>query len=207
MTETQGKRDRLREERREQILGAALAVFTQKGYHAANVSDVAAQAGVSQGTIYWYFESKEDLFNAAILSVFDDFGQEWLSALEQCTTASEKLWALSEAMEDFGQTAESLFMLFLNYWASSSNRQDAAQLWADLLGSYKDLTAAIIEEGVQNGEFAPVDASALVWAILAAYDGLAAYLALMPDLDLARVNKVFVETLVKGLKADLVEES
>jgi len=53
MIKAPDKREQKREERRQQIIQAALRVFTQKGYNAANVSDVAAQASVSQGTIYW----------------------------------------------------------------------------------------------------------------------------------------------------------
>jgi len=52
---------------------------------------------------------------------------------------------------------------------------------------------------VRNGEFRPVDAEPLVWALMAAYDGLAAYLVLMPDIDLKRVNQAFIGTLLNGL--------
>ena len=72
----------------------------------------------------------------------------------------------------------------------------------DLLREFKDIVVGIIEEGVASGEFKPVDAEALVWALLAAYDGLAAYDMFMPELDLPRVNQVFVETLLNGLRAD-----
>ena len=79
MTSTPSRHEQVREERRQQILEAALKVFSQKGFHAANVSDVAAQAGVSQGTIYWYFDSKDDLFMAALLSVFEEFGADTMA--------------------------------------------------------------------------------------------------------------------------------
>ncbi|MGD8626860.1 MAG: transcriptional regulator, partial [Anaerolineae bacterium] len=59
-----------------------------------------------------------------------------------------------------------------------------------------------IDEGVRRGEFKPVDAEALVWALLAAYDGLAAYDMFLPDLDLKRVSRTFVDTLLNGLIAD-----
>ena len=64
----------------------------------------------------------------------------------------------------------------------------------------------IIEEGVRNGEFKPVDAEQLVWAMMAAYDGLAAYIALIPDMNIERVSQVFVETLLSGLVADGSEQ-
>src|SRR6516225_8456768 len=50
--------------RREQIIAAGLACFAQSGYHATTMADVAAQAGVSKGTPYLYFDSKEALFLA-----------------------------------------------------------------------------------------------------------------------------------------------
>ena len=202
MTEVPNKRAQLRQERRRQILEAALEVFTQKGFNAANVSDVAARAGVSQGTIYWYFESKEDLLSQVFLSFFDDFGQGTLQALEQCPTATEKLRALGRAMVDLAGMAEGLFTLFLEFWASSARRQEVGQIWTDLLVDYKDLVASVIEEGVQSGEFRPVDAGQLVWAMLAAYDGLAAYHMLLPDMDLDRISRSFVETLLAGLQVE-----
>lgn len=200
MTETSSKREKQKEERRKQILEAALLVFSQRGFHATNVSDVAAQAGVSQGTIYWYFESKEELFTAALLSFFEDFGQEMVTTLDACESASEKLRALGKSMEDFAEGAAGLLMLFLGYWASSPNREEMGRFWVDLLLEFKDTLAGVVEEGVRNGEFKPVDAESFVWALMAAYDGLAAYIMLIPDMDLGRVNRAFVEVLLSGLQ-------
>jgi TetR/AcrR family fatty acid metabolism transcriptional regulator len=57
-----------RPDKRERITDAAIAVFAEKGYHAARVSDVAKEAGVADGTIYLYFRNKEDL----LLSIFEE---------------------------------------------------------------------------------------------------------------------------------------
>src|ERR1700728_2831646 len=54
--------EQIRAARREQIIAAGLACFARSGYHAATMADVAAQAGVSKGTPYLYFDSKEALF-------------------------------------------------------------------------------------------------------------------------------------------------
>jgi AcrR family transcriptional regulator len=56
--------EQARAARRAQIIAAALACFARAGYHATTMADVAAQAGVSKGTPYLYFESKEALFIA-----------------------------------------------------------------------------------------------------------------------------------------------
>ena len=202
MSEAPSKREQVREERRQQILDSALAVFSQKGFHASNVSDVAAHAGVSQGTIYWYFDSKEELFDAAIMGFFTGFGAEMLMVLHEGVTASEKLRALASSMDDLVVNAQQVFGAFLGYWASSADRQGSARFWIDLLHEYTGGVVSIIEEGIQSGEFNEVDAEALVWAMAAAYDGLAAYLMFIPDIDVRRVSKVFVDTLLKGLLAD-----
>jgi len=60
--------DTNRPDKRERISDAAIAVFAEKGYHAARVSDVAKEAGVADGTIYLYFRNKEDL----LLSIFEE---------------------------------------------------------------------------------------------------------------------------------------
>jgi AcrR family transcriptional regulator len=183
MTEAPSKREQLKEERRRQILDAALEVFTQKGFNAATVSDVAARAGVSQG----------------ILSFFDDFGQGMVQTLAQCPTAAARLRALEQVMVGFTSEAEGLFTLFLEFWASSPRRPEVGQIWADLLVEYKNLLAGVIEEGVQSGEFKSVNAQQLVWAVMAAYDGLAAYDMFVPGLDLAQISQAFMETLLTGL--------
>jgi AcrR family transcriptional regulator len=56
--------DEDKERRRRQILAAAQEVFADRGYHATTVADVARGAGLSYGVVYWYFESKDDLFQA-----------------------------------------------------------------------------------------------------------------------------------------------
>ena len=54
------------EDRREQIIDAALRVFAQKGFARATNRDVAREAGITTGLIYYYFKSKEDLLRAAL---------------------------------------------------------------------------------------------------------------------------------------------
>src|ERR1017187_10788364 len=57
---------RLPEERPQQILDAALSVFSEHGIDAAKLEEIAARAGVSKGTIYLYFPSKEELFREVV---------------------------------------------------------------------------------------------------------------------------------------------
>lgn len=54
------------EERRDQILKAAVAVFSERGYTNATISDIASRAGVAHGTVYLYFKSKAEIFEQLV---------------------------------------------------------------------------------------------------------------------------------------------
>jgi AcrR family transcriptional regulator len=56
--------DEEKSQRRDQIIAAAKEVFARKGFHAATIADIAKQAGLAYGSVYWYFESKDELFLA-----------------------------------------------------------------------------------------------------------------------------------------------
>ncbi|MGL6113176.1 MAG: TetR/AcrR family transcriptional regulator, partial [Rubrivivax sp.] len=59
-------RQRRKQARPQELLDAALALFVEKGFTAARSDEVAARAGVSKGTLYLYFQSKEELFKAVV---------------------------------------------------------------------------------------------------------------------------------------------
>ncbi|MDX9974761.1 MAG: helix-turn-helix domain-containing protein, partial [FCB group bacterium] len=61
---TESKWKRQPDERPNQILSAAVEVFAEKGFRAATMDEIAAAAGITKGTIYLYFASKEELFLA-----------------------------------------------------------------------------------------------------------------------------------------------
>jgi AcrR family transcriptional regulator len=56
--------DEDKSQRRDDIVAAAKTIFARKGFHATTIADVAKQAGMAYGSIYWYFDSKDELFHA-----------------------------------------------------------------------------------------------------------------------------------------------
>jgi AcrR family transcriptional regulator len=66
------------EERRAQILEAALQCFASKGYHSATMDDLVRASGLSKGSLYWHFQSKEEV----LLALFDAFAAEIFAAWE-----------------------------------------------------------------------------------------------------------------------------
>jgi len=65
------------EERRSQILEAALRCFAHQGYHQTTMDDIVEESGLSKGTLYWYYESKKEIF----LSVTENWSPSWRTGL------------------------------------------------------------------------------------------------------------------------------
>jgi AcrR family transcriptional regulator len=190
------------EERRAQIVKAALACYTRQGYVNTTMDDIVAESGLSKGAIYWYFKSKDDVFQAAFTSMFEAVGAESMAALQACGTAAEKLRFGARTMVDLARDIEGYFALIVEFWAQSENRDEVMGFWAEMLTQYQQVIAAIFESGIQSGEFRKVDTDALAWMIMAAYDGLAAYDMMIPDLDMDKISETFIEALLKGLETD-----
>lgn len=94
------------QERRAQILGEAIQVFSEKGYHAANIADIARRLGLGHGTFYRYFKNKLDIFEAIVDGIIAAIGG--LVASESAT-ASDSLDAYRAQLERIGQRFQGIF--------------------------------------------------------------------------------------------------
>src|SRR5512135_3642128 len=70
------------DERQQQILDAAAAVIIRLGYDKTTMSDIAEEAGTSRGTVYLYFNGKEELFEALLYREYLQYAQTWLEYIE-----------------------------------------------------------------------------------------------------------------------------
>ena len=190
------------EERRQQIMEAALTCFSRKGFHRTTMDDIVAESGLSKGTLYWYFEGKDDLFMSLVKSFFLEMGSEFEAILEQPGSASDKLRAIARGFTEMFLGTEEFFNVFLEFWIQSALNEKFNQLIVGVLVQYRRLLVEIIAEGVKAGEFEAVDSTQLALATMAVYDGLAFYAMLMPDqVDMDQAGQAFVEVLIRGLTA------
>jgi AcrR family transcriptional regulator len=74
MPRTKIQTEQVRTESRAKIITTARRLFAEKGFDGCNVSDIAKQAGMSQGNIYWHFASKDELFQAVLVEGFQAIG-------------------------------------------------------------------------------------------------------------------------------------
>ncbi|MBU3698863.1 MAG: TetR family transcriptional regulator [Candidatus Kapabacteria bacterium] len=148
--------------KRAQIVGHAAEVFSQTGYHASKMADIATAAGIGKGTIYEYFATKEQLFLAvydAWMSQYEDLVRRRVDA---ATDALSKVDAVRDSAVEFYQSRASQAPLLLEFWAHALRTDNPAFL--DRINATREFLRSIgrdlTRELVRAGWFRDVDVSA-----------------------------------------------
>jgi TetR/AcrR family transcriptional regulator len=162
------KRERRKDARPEELLSAALELFVEKGFAATRTEEVAQRAGVSKGTLFIYFSSKEELFKAVVRE----------NIVRPQTEGAEEIARFE------GSSAELLSYLMLEWWrrygatqasgisklvmSEASNFPDLAIFFQEeVVSPGHALIASVLQRGVDRGEFRPVDMDLTVHSVLA----------------------------------------
>lgn len=161
-------RRRRKDERPSELIAAALDLFVERGFAATRLDDVAARAGVSKGTLYLYFESKEALFKAVIEE-----------AIVPLLASAEDVIA-----NDQGTSIDLLRRLLLGWWeqigatrlagvpklliAEARNFPAVAQYYHDtVMVRGRALLRTLLKRGIERGEFRPLDLETAIDVIYA----------------------------------------
>ena len=155
------------EARPAELVEAALVLFSERGFAATRLDDVAARAGVSKGTVYLYFESKEQLFEAVLRQAVAPNLERVEALIRSFDGTTEEL--LRKLIQVLGVVLDTeLPKVAKLVIAESSNFPALARMYADvLLGHAIPLVRGILERGVARGELREVDPAA-AWPLLIA---------------------------------------
>jgi AcrR family transcriptional regulator len=160
-------RQRRKDARPHELLDAALALFVEKGFAATRAEEVAHRAGVSKGTLYLYFPSKEELLKAVIrhtLSADIAGGRERILAFEG--SAAE---ALTELLSDWWERVydspnSAIFKLVLT---EVRNFPEIADFYAsEVVNPGMELISQLLQRGMDSGEFRRVDLCDAVYSLV-----------------------------------------
>lgn len=160
--------ERRKDARPQELLAAALDLFVERGFASTRLEDVAKRAGVSKGTLYLYFENKEELFKAVVRE----------NIVHAIGEAEDKLAASDES------SAELLRAILMAWWehigatrlagitklmmAESGNFPELAQFYSEeVVERGSALIASVLERGMARGEFRAVD-TGLMTSVLSA---------------------------------------
>jgi AcrR family transcriptional regulator len=150
--------ERRKDARPGELVDAALDLFIEKGFAATRLEDVAKRAGVSKGTLYLYFDSKEDLLKAAIREGYSEPLRHGEQVLESFAGSSEDLLRMILKMwwDEVGATKQAgLTKLVIG---ESQNFPELARFYHDeVIQRAHKLVSAAIERGILSGEFRAVN--------------------------------------------------
>lgn len=189
---------------REKILQSAEVLFARKGYHGTSMDDIVRESGLSKGAIYWYFESKQDIFLALSDRRLTSRMDEIKSCFSPADSAKKKLEKVAE--NTFGQRTENsreVFRINLEIWVEAPRIKSLQRRLENRYEKAHRLLAEIINEGVNNGEFSKdIDSDALASILLAVIDGLSIHWATTgKDFDWQKIKNALVAALGEGILA------
>jgi TetR/AcrR family fatty acid metabolism transcriptional regulator len=197
-----------RNEKRERITDAAIAVFAEKGFHSARVADVAREAGVADGTIYLYFRNKEDL----LLCIFEEKMGSLLGELAQALSGIEcpRQRVRVFARQHFQQLQANPQLAQVFQVELRQSRRFLREYRPEKLWEYLDVFAEVIEDGKGSGAFrTDVDTFIAKWAFFGSLDELSIQWVLARkrdrfDLDGAATQ--VVEMFLRGVSSTISKE-
>lgn len=166
--DAQAKRERRKEARPGELLDAALDLFVEKGFAATRSEEVAARAGVSKGTLFLYFPTKEELFKAVVRENISGRFAEWNEEFDafQGSTADMVRLCLQVWWERIGATrASGMTKLIIS---EARNFPELAAFYQqEVIRPGTALVRRILQRGIARGEFRPVDLDYAVYTIVA----------------------------------------
>lgn len=135
----------------EAILRAAINVFARNGFFNSKVADLAAEAGVADGTVYLYFKNKDDILVSIFNHVMDEALARGRASLAQIDDPAEKLRRIVYAHLNLLGRDRDLAVVFQVELRSSTKFME--QFSATRVGDYLDLIRGVIEEGQRREVF------------------------------------------------------
>lgn len=142
-------------ERKEQILNAAIKVFSQKGFAGTLVDRVAELAKLGKGTIYRYFEDKQDLFISTALRGIDDLKNTVLKEIEEGKDPLEKIKKAISSYLGFFEKNPDLINIVLH--APVELQQEIKKRYFKHYQDHLDKMIDIFNEGIKQGRIRNLD--------------------------------------------------
>src|SRR5215470_164167 len=190
------------DQRREQMLRAALDVIVERGYAESRIADVAERAGTSPALVIYYFKTKDQLLTEAMRFSEDTWYEDSTRRMEQIPTAAGKLeeivamCCLPEA--DVGP--ETSWVLWLDLWSQAARNPEMASVRQKWDKRWRELISALVVAGQEAGEFGPVDPQDFAVVMSSLLDGLAVQIALAdPVVDASRAFELTMRFIAAQL--------
>lgn len=194
-------RPNVSDQRKAEILQAATATFARLGLERARMDDVAAAAGLSKGTLYLYFRSKDALVEALLHALFAPFS-EALLLLDGAEPAPARLARYVEAALEIFAGMQPMVALVFDAFALAARHAPTRPLMAAYLRDYHAALVRVLRDGMAAGDFRAIDAGATATLLIAALDGLMQIAAVDPDrVDIRQSGQMTLQFILETIRS------
>ena len=196
--------DAQRETRRQQILDAALICFSRDGFHNTTTADIVRESGVSQGTLYLYFATKEDI----IVALADDRHQAEAFLRTLAQAEQDPVEGLSVLLELHGQSLSdphrvAMRRVGVQGWAEALRNPTVLASITGNINIVRHEIIRLIERGQAAGQIrSEVEPDALARVLIAIFQGLSLQACLGDKADLSGVGRLMREMIRSTLLTD-----
>ncbi len=195
-------RPNVEKERRQQILEAAMNCFSRKGYYSSSMDDIAAELSFSKSLIYYYFKNKRDIF----LAILDDWSQKSSNAWKLMVSPDDDITTQLRKGLEYGVQLiiqfKDLARIEFEFYAEASRDDEVRRALQGLFVEFRAEFKNILDAGVANGEFRPMDTEALSAVHLGTYEGLAMQALVDPDtLNWSTILESLFDMTMKGISS------
>ena len=165
----------MRAQSRAALIASARYLFAKTGYYHCRISDIAGQAKMSQGNVYWYFSSKEELLKAVLADAFESLGTVMAQAAAGPDPARQKLERLVDNILEYAHTSSEFTSIMLSLMGQGSDNM-ISRLGFDMnqigLG-YTQSVLSILNQGKAEGVIKPdIDPLAATMMFFGLFNGL-----------------------------------
>ncbi len=159
------------DERKSQIVEAAMKVFTRLGINKARMDDIADESGLSKGALYWYFKSKDEIIAAILGSIVDRELDELRVFIQREGSAAARLNHIIAIVQQDMQGMQRWLPLLYDFYALALRNPRTRNVFTEYFRNYTAVLIPIIEQGIEQGEIRPIDARAFAIAMVATLEG------------------------------------
>jgi len=159
------KRDVLSEFRRNELLVAARAIFSKKGFHEATIDEIAESAEVAKGTVYLYYKSKRDLYLEALRYGIESLNQELKIKAAGQGHCRDKLRILTATKMGFFEENREFFNIYYSELGKLPSHPAGLDLVKDLYFAQARIFARLLEGGIRRHEIRKINVEKAAFAI------------------------------------------
>jgi TetR/AcrR family transcriptional regulator, cholesterol catabolism regulator len=182
---------------RDDIIAAATRVFSQRGYHAASMTEIADEVGIRKPSLYHHIRKKEDLLFAIHEQLIDELSEETMAALAGTDAPEERISRILEVNMSFVARHRDGVAVFLQ-----ERREMSGERWDDLVvkrDRYERVVSGVVAAGIASGAFVDVPPQITARALLAMANWGYTWFDPAGEMSAHAVAEIFSEIALKGL--------